>query len=170
MGDPTYQGEQLLMWFPWGVRQLLEPVGMFHEGYDALGPGFPYLSASDRHDIARRRPAEILLMGIKDVGFESALGALGRYEPVLVASSGAAAGQRRAVRPARPAEKLRVALRLAGNDQVGRLSRGKGTVRSWFTAEPALPGIGRSVGTRGYPSCGLGCRGILVMPRVGGDC
>jgi hypothetical protein len=87
VGDPAYQGEQLLMWFPWGVRQLLEPVGMFHEGYDALGPGFPYLSASDRHDIARRRPAEILLMGIKDIGFESALGALGRYEPVLLAST-----------------------------------------------------------------------------------
>jgi uncharacterized membrane protein YhaH (DUF805 family) len=84
VGDPGYKGEQLLMWFPWGVRQLLEPVGMFHEGFNSLGPGFPYLTGADRHQLARRRPAEILLLGVKAAGFESALGALGRYGPVLL--------------------------------------------------------------------------------------
>jgi hypothetical protein len=87
VGQPRYQGEQLLMWFPWGVRQLLEPVGIFHEGFDALGPGFPFLTSSDRHLIGRRRPAEILLLGVKDVGFESAVGELGRYKPILLATT-----------------------------------------------------------------------------------
>ena len=87
VGQPRYQGEQLLMWFPWGVRQLLEPVGIFHEGFDALGPGFPFLTSSDRHEIGRRRPAEILLLGVKDVGFESAVGELGRYKPILLATT-----------------------------------------------------------------------------------
>jgi hypothetical protein len=87
VGEPRYNGEQLLMWFPWGVRQLLEPVGIFHEGFDSLGPGFPFLTAADRRQIGRRRPAEILLLGVKDVGFESAVGALGRYQPVLLATT-----------------------------------------------------------------------------------
>jgi hypothetical protein len=84
VGDPKYKGEQLLMWFHWGVRQFLEPVGIFHEGYNSLGPGFPVLSAADERQIARRRPAEILLFSLTGAGFPTALRALGAYSPVLL--------------------------------------------------------------------------------------
>jgi hypothetical protein len=83
VGDPTYKGEQLLMWFPWN-QPLLEPVGIFHEGYDALGPGFPTLTASDVNKLAHRRPAELLFLSLTGASFRPALSALGRYLPVLV--------------------------------------------------------------------------------------
>ena len=86
VGDPTYQGEQLLMWFPWN-QPLLEPVGIFHEGFDGLGPGFPALTASDMNKLAHRRPAELLLMSLTGADFRAALSALGRYLPVLVRTS-----------------------------------------------------------------------------------
>jgi len=84
VGNPTYKGEQLLMWFRWGVRQFLEPVGIFHEGFNSLGPGFPVLSTADQHDLARRRPAELLLYSLTGDGFRTALGALSRYKPALI--------------------------------------------------------------------------------------
>jgi hypothetical protein len=84
VGDPSYKGEQLLMWFFYDVPLLLEPVGIFHEGYDSLGFGLPILTPSDEHELAIRRPAEILLLGLTSRGFESALRDLGPYQPVLV--------------------------------------------------------------------------------------
>ena len=86
VGEPTYKGEQLLMWFPWD-QPLLEPVGIFHEGFNSLGPGFPVLSDSDRHKLAQRRPAELLLLSITGAGFGTALRALGTYRPELVRST-----------------------------------------------------------------------------------
>jgi 4-amino-4-deoxy-L-arabinose transferase-like glycosyltransferase len=84
VGEPTYKGEQLLMWFRWGVPQFLEPVGIFHEGFDSLGPGFPVLSAADERQLARRKPAEMLLFSLTGDGFPTALTALARYKPVLI--------------------------------------------------------------------------------------
>ena len=83
VGDPTYKGEQLLMWFPWN-QPLLEPVGIFHEGFNSLGPGFPVLSDSDRHKLALRRPAELLLLSVTGAGFATAIVALAPYRPELV--------------------------------------------------------------------------------------
>ncbi len=83
VGDPTYKGEQLLMWFPWD-QPLLEPVGIFHEGYNSLGPGFPVLSDSDRHKLAQRMPAELLLMSLTGGGFQAATTALAPYGPEVV--------------------------------------------------------------------------------------
>jgi hypothetical protein len=84
VGNPSYNGEQLLMWFFYDVPDLLEPVGIFHEGYDSLGFGLPILTPSDEHELATRRPAELLLLGLTTRGFKSALRDLGPYQPVLV--------------------------------------------------------------------------------------
>ena len=106
VGDPTYQGEQLLMWFPWN-QPLLEPVGIFHEGFDGLGPGFPALTASDVNKLAHRRPAELLFMSLTGADFRAALSALGPY------LTGARAHERAARRD-------RCAACLAGRPQVFR--------------------------------------------------
>jgi hypothetical protein len=84
VGDPSYRGEQLLMWFFWDVPLLLEPVGIFHEGFNSLGFGFPVLTPGDRDVLATRRPAELLLLGIKRQGFQTAFRDLGSYGPELV--------------------------------------------------------------------------------------
>jgi len=84
VGDPTYHGEQLMMWFFWDVPLLLEPVGIFHEGFNSLGFGFPVLTPGDREVLATRRPAELLLLGLKRQGFEAALKNLRPYGPELV--------------------------------------------------------------------------------------
>ena len=69
------------MWFPWDVASLLEPVGIFHEGFDSLGPGFPVLTAADERQLAHRRPAELLLFSLTGAGFPTALRALGPLQP-----------------------------------------------------------------------------------------
>ena len=83
VGDPTYKGEQLLMWASstqtWA---LIEPIGMFHAGFDLL-PGLPVLGAADAAKLATRRPAELLLLSLTGARFDSALVALGRYQPLL---------------------------------------------------------------------------------------
>ena len=87
VGGPSYKGEQLLMWFYWDVPDLLEPVGIFHEGFDSLGFGMPILTPGDAGQLVLRRPAELLLLGVTGHGFEAALRALGPYRPVLVRST-----------------------------------------------------------------------------------
>ena len=85
VGDPSYKGEQLLMWAPTTqVGTLLEPIGMFHAGFDLLPNGLPILSAADAGKLARRRPAELLLMSTTGTQFETALSRLGPYQPVLL--------------------------------------------------------------------------------------
>jgi 4-amino-4-deoxy-L-arabinose transferase-like glycosyltransferase len=84
VGDPTYKGEQLMMWAPPAeVGALIEPIGMFHAGFNLLS-GFPVLSAAAATELARRHPAEILLVGNTAAGFQTALVALDTYEPVVV--------------------------------------------------------------------------------------
>ena len=87
VGGPSYKGEQLLMWFYWDVPDLLEPVGIFHEGFDSLGFGMPILTPGDAGQLVLRRPAELLLLGVTGHGFEAARRALGPYRPVLVRST-----------------------------------------------------------------------------------
>jgi len=85
VGDPSYDGEQLLMWLPQDqVGTLMEPIGMFHAGFDLLSTGLPVLSEPDAAKLARRRPAEILLLSTTGAEFESALASLGPYQPVLL--------------------------------------------------------------------------------------
>jgi 4-amino-4-deoxy-L-arabinose transferase-like glycosyltransferase len=83
VGDPTYKGEQLLTWLPAGpVGLLIEPIGIFHAGFNMLS-GLPVLDASAEAKLARRRPAELLLLSRTGEGFASALIELGPYRPVL---------------------------------------------------------------------------------------
>ena len=84
VGDPTYHGEQLMMWFFWDVPLLLEPVGIFHEGFNSLGFGFPVLTPGDREVLATRRPAELVLLGLKRQGFAAAFRNLRPYGPEVV--------------------------------------------------------------------------------------
>ena len=84
VGDPTYKGEQLMMWVPPGqVGGLIEPIGMFHAGFNLLS-GFPLLTGADAAALARRRPAELLLLGETEAGFRRAVTNLSTYEPLVV--------------------------------------------------------------------------------------
>jgi hypothetical protein len=84
VGEPTYKGEQLLMWLPAGpLGTLMEPIGMFHAGFNLL-EGLPVLGAPQAAEIAARRPAELLLMSRTGAGFASAFVDLGPYRPLLV--------------------------------------------------------------------------------------
>jgi hypothetical protein len=85
VGNATYRGEQLLMWYPYDqIRTLTEPVGMYHGAFNSLPAGFPILTAGDVDMLATRRPAEMLLLSTSGARFETALAALSRYHPVLV--------------------------------------------------------------------------------------
>ena len=84
VGDPTYKGEQLLMWAPDPeIWALIEPIGLFHAGYNLL-PGLPVLGVTEASELADRHPAELLLLSLTGAGFGRALVALGRYQPLLV--------------------------------------------------------------------------------------
>jgi hypothetical protein len=85
VGNPTYAGEQLLMWYspaPGGV--LTEPLGIFHANFNSLPSGPPVLTAADAAKLAIRRPAELLLLGVSSAAFGRALSYLGPYRPELV--------------------------------------------------------------------------------------
>jgi hypothetical protein len=85
VGNATYKGEQLLMWFPWTqIDTLQEPVGIYHEGFDALWEGFPVLTPTDKGKLDHRRPAELLFLSTTGAHFGTALQALRSYRPVLV--------------------------------------------------------------------------------------
>jgi hypothetical protein len=85
VGNATYRGEQLLMWYPYSqIRTLTEPIGMYHGAFDSFRKGFPILTAGDADILATRRPAELLLLSITGARFASALEALRSYRPVLV--------------------------------------------------------------------------------------
>ena len=85
VGNATYRGEQLLMWFPWDqLGSLVEPYGMYHAAFDSLSTGFPVLTGADATILANRRPAELLLLSTTGDQFGTAFAALAPYRPVLV--------------------------------------------------------------------------------------
>jgi hypothetical protein len=84
VGNATYQGEQLLMWFPHSKKgTLTEVVGMYHGNFNSLPGDPPVLSAADVATLARRRPAELLLLSTTGAQFAAAYAYLGPYRPVL---------------------------------------------------------------------------------------
>jgi hypothetical protein len=84
VGNATYRGEQLLMWFPYDPSGVLtEPVGIYHGRFDALPSNPGVLTVPDVAMLAARRPAEILLLSTTGAMFESAFEYLGPYRPVL---------------------------------------------------------------------------------------
>jgi len=85
VGKPTYQGEQLLMWYSRRqLRTLNEPAGMFHDGFNTIPPPFAIFTPGDRAALARRRPAEVLFLSTTGAQFTTALRALLPYHPVLL--------------------------------------------------------------------------------------
>jgi hypothetical protein len=85
VGNATYRGEQLLMWFPYDPSGVLtEPVGMYHGRFNSLPSNPGVLTVPDVAMLAARRPAEILLLSTTGAMFESALQYLGPYRAVLV--------------------------------------------------------------------------------------
>jgi hypothetical protein len=84
VGNATYRGEQLLMWFPFDPSGVLtEPVGMYHGRFNSLPSNPGVLTTPDVAMLAVRRPAEILLLSTTGALFESAFQYLGPYRPVL---------------------------------------------------------------------------------------
>jgi len=84
VGNATYRGEQLLMWFPYDPSGVLtESVGIYHGRFDSLPSNPGVLTAPDAAMLAVRRPAEVLLLSTTGAQFESALQYLGPYRPVL---------------------------------------------------------------------------------------
>ncbi len=84
VGNATYEGEQLLMWYP--VEQtwpLIEPIGLYHSSFNSLSD-LPTLTSFDAAKLALRRPAEVLFYSSTGAGFKKALEALGPYRPVLL--------------------------------------------------------------------------------------
>ena len=85
VGKPAYNGEQLMMWVPaTELGLLLEPVGMYHGGFNLLVSDLPVLSSADAALLAKRRPAELLLLSTTGTEFETAFVDLGPYEPLLL--------------------------------------------------------------------------------------
>ena len=94
VGKATYQNEQLVTWLPRSeVPALREPRGFYRAGVNALEWGFPHLSPSERHMLASRRPAEVLLLGVTGQGFGTALRSLAPYKPTLLRRTVLSAGQ-----------------------------------------------------------------------------
>ena len=85
VGNATYSGEQLLMWFPYDPSGILtETVGIYHGRFNSLPSDPGVLSAPDVAMLASRRPAEVLLLSTTGARFASALQYLGPYRPVLL--------------------------------------------------------------------------------------
>ncbi len=85
VGHPTYDGEQLLMWWPAAqFHDLVEPVGIFHAGFNSVTGTFPQLKGSAKGKIEHRRPGQILLMSPTGEGFSRAVRSLAPFRPVVV--------------------------------------------------------------------------------------
>jgi hypothetical protein len=83
VGDPSYNGEQVLVWVPAKIGVLIEPLGMFHAGFNMLAD-MPALTRTDTVTLATRRPAELLMLSTTGAEFASALDHLGPYDATLV--------------------------------------------------------------------------------------
>ena len=85
VGRASYRGEQLLMWWPEkDLGDLIEPVGIFHAGFNEVGGPFPNLISLGAQKIERRRPAQILLMSTTGDKFLRAVEWLQPYRPDTV--------------------------------------------------------------------------------------
>jgi hypothetical protein len=82
VGHPAYDGEQLLMWWPEKqFHDLVEPVGIFHAGFDSVTGTFPRLDRDAWGKIEHRRPGQVLLISITGDGFSRAVQSLALFWP-----------------------------------------------------------------------------------------
>ncbi len=85
VGNASYRGEQLLMWFPFDPSGVLtEPVGIYHGRFNSLPSNPGVITAQDEAILASRRPAEVLLLSTTGAQFETDFQCLAPYRPVLV--------------------------------------------------------------------------------------
>jgi len=94
VGNSTYPGERLLMWFPHvQLYHLTEVTGVYHDSFNALPsswcsgpgcvPGSPgSLTVADRSDLEQRKPAELLVLNAQNLS--ATLRALAPYDPTLL--------------------------------------------------------------------------------------
>jgi 4-amino-4-deoxy-L-arabinose transferase-like glycosyltransferase len=85
VGPAAYPGEQLLMW--WSndqLKELREPIGIYHAFFDSLPSGLSNLTPLDKYFFTQRHPAQILLMSLNGQGFQASLDSLQPYGAQLV--------------------------------------------------------------------------------------
>jgi Dolichyl-phosphate-mannose-protein mannosyltransferase len=87
VGNATYRGEQLLMWWPTSESAWLsEPTGMYHFVFNTLPSTPPDLTPADVAMLERRKPAELLLLNSTGASPHQSLKALSGFEPRLMRS------------------------------------------------------------------------------------
>ncbi len=92
-GKPAYHGEQLLIWWPLSqFGPMVEPMGIFHAGFNSVPGAWGGLDASGMRKIEQRRPGQILLMSTTGQGFESCLQSLVAFSPRLARTGVLTAG------------------------------------------------------------------------------
>lgn len=85
VGPATYSGEQLLMWWDGDqLKELREPIGIFHAFFDSIPSALGDLTPLDTYFFGQRHPAQILLMSLTGQGFAASLSALKPFQPQLV--------------------------------------------------------------------------------------
>jgi hypothetical protein len=87
VGDASYSGEQLLMW--WNndqLKELREPIGIYHAFFDSIPSDLGTLTPLDKYFFGQRHPAQILLMSVTGQGFQASLDSLKPYGAELVHS------------------------------------------------------------------------------------
>ena len=87
VGDASYSGEQLLMW--WNndqLKELREPIGIYHAFFDSIPSDLGTLTPLDKYFFGQRHPAQILLMSLTGQGFQASLDSLKPYGAELVHS------------------------------------------------------------------------------------
>jgi hypothetical protein len=85
VGNATYRGEQLLMWYPRDqTAVLIGPLGMYHDFFNSLASSLPDFTPLAASILANRRPAEVLFLSTTGAQFGAALNALTTYRPVLL--------------------------------------------------------------------------------------
>ncbi|MHB8293816.1 MAG: hypothetical protein ACYDH5_04180 [Acidimicrobiales bacterium] len=87
-GNATYPGEQLVMCVPSfpELVALIEPIGIFHAGFNLL-PGNTCTGAAALHYLSARRPAQLLMMSQQRADPQAVLRSLRPAAPVLVRST-----------------------------------------------------------------------------------
>ncbi len=86
VGPATYQGEQLVMWWPisQGGFPYREYAGMYHGLFNSLKSDPGDLTAADLNMLEQRQPAEMLLFARSAASFPAALRELHAFRPDLM--------------------------------------------------------------------------------------
>ena len=88
VGNATYKGEQLVMWWPPSeVGTLIGPTGMYHFVFNTLPSVPPDLTSGDIAMLEQRKPAELMLLDTSGGSPEASETALASFDPKLLRST-----------------------------------------------------------------------------------